>query len=91
MICPVLYIEERSILLSTILIYIEFHLNCMNAAELSCIVTKSNFYFELDALFQFKCEIFRTAEIRCTLSRMCAVPPKLDGKRCSFDRYTQTR
>ena len=45
----------------------------------------SNFYDELDALLQFNCEICRTAEIGCTLSRMRALPPKLGGKGVAHD------
>ena len=45
-------------------------------------MTISSFYDESDALLQFNCEICRTAEIGCTLSRMRALPPKLGGKRC---------
>ena len=50
-------------------------------AEFSCTLTISSFYDELDALLQFNCELRRTAEIGCTLSRMHALPPKLGGKR----------
>ena len=40
----------------------------------------------MDALFPFNCALCRIVEFGCTISRMCALPPKLAGKRCTYRR-----
>ena len=42
----------------------------------------SLWYDEMDAQFPFNCALCCIVEFGCTFSRICALPPKLDGKRC---------